>query len=213
MLSAVSSPLRLLIYDARTDLGDKALRSTWAAGARVYRGLGRVDAFHGASSWPDALEFLGQYEPDRPIGEVQYWGHGNWGRVLIGADALTRASFDPGHSHRPGLERFKQRLLPDGASLVWLRTCEAFGAHAGQRFAKRLADELRARVAGHTYIIGPFQSGLHGLRPGQEPRWSPEEGLLQGTADRPSRARQSSPFAPHTIQFMQNGFPEGWFDA
>lgn len=207
----MTGPLRLLVYDARTDLGDKALRSTWAAGARIYSSLGRIDAYYGAKSWLDALEFLKTYEPGRPIGQLQYWGHGTWGRVVIGVDSLSSASFDAGHKHREALDGFKQRLVP-GESLVWLRTCEAFGAKVGQDFASRLAGELDARVAGHTYIIGPFQSGLHALRPGDRPKWSAEEGMVDGTGDNPGRARQSTPFAPHTIQFMRNSFPERWYD-
>ena len=201
-----------MIYDATPGTNDKLLRASWAAGARLYRAMGRVDRFHGASSWSDAFAFVASLSSGREIAEIQYWGHGRWGRAMIGDDVLSARSFDRDHVHRPGLDRVRERLLPRGESLIWFRTCETFGADSGQRFASRLTDELGARAAGHTYVIGPFQSGLHGLRPGALPRWSAEEGLCAGTAGDPAQALMSTASAPNTIHFMNNAFPEAWFD-
>src|SRR5204862_4178123 len=110
---------------------------------------------------------------------------------------------------RSVLAGVRDRLAPD--ALVWFRSCEVFGARAGHDFAQHLADFLGARVAGHTYIIGYHQSGLHGLAPGMRPDWSPEEGLLEGTADEPRRARWSKPWAPHTITALAGRIPTKWF--
>jgi hypothetical protein len=94
---------------------------------------------------------------------------------------------------------------------VWFRCCEVFGAHRGIDFAQRLADFLGVRVAGHTYVIGWHQSGLHGLSPGVRADWSPSEGLVEGTPDAPVKARWSVPWAPHTISCLSNTVPAGWF--
>src|SRR5437762_849941 len=83
-----------------------------------------------------------------------------------------------------------------GRALVWLRTCEAFGADDGQAFAARLADTLGARVAGHTFIIGAVQSGLRTLAPGSRPTWSSAEGIAEGTPAQPIRAHGSGILRP-----------------
>jgi hypothetical protein len=211
-LPEVTSPLRLLVYDRtcgpppRLPVG---LSTAWRTGSWLYRGLGRLDAAAGVASWREALEFLAGHAPTRPLAEVQYWGHGRWGRVLCDREPLDATVLGPAHPLHGLLGAVKERLLPE--ALVWLRTCEAFGTHAGQDFARRLADGLGVRVAGHTHIIGFFQSGLHGLRPGELPAWSPEEGLAEGTASAPVRAHDSSPLAPRTITCLHGRVPEGWF--
>lgn len=204
--------LRLLVYDATPGVHDRLLRRSWATGARLYRSLGWIDRFHGASSWADALSFLGRVEPGESIAEIQYWGHGRWGRVLIGDDTLEIGSLSSRHAHRDAFERLRSRMLPEGRSLVWFRTCETFGAEVGHRFASALVESLDARAAGHTYVIGALQSGLHGLRPGESPRWSTEEGLERGTGAAPLGALSSTRDAPHTLHFMNHSVPEPWFD-
>lgn len=201
--------LRLLVYEGNPKNGEKALRSSWAAGARLYRTLGRVDRFFGARNWIEALEWCAAH--GGPIAELQFWGHGRWGQALLGEDALSSASFTAPHAHRPGLDALRDRLLPNGESLVWFRTCETFGALRGIVFAKTLTRELKTRAAGHTYVIGALQSGLHGLRPGVAPHWSPAEGLARGTPDDPKSALPSSPTANNTVHFMTSAVPEAWF--
>ncbi|MCA9489590.1 MAG: hypothetical protein KC621_06690, partial [Myxococcales bacterium] len=80
----------------------------------------------------------------------------------------------------------------------------------GRRFARDFADHQGVAVAGHTYVIGPFQSGLHLLRPGAEPHWTPDEGLCEGTPSRPIRARWSRWSEPHTITCLHGAVPPGW---
>ena len=202
---------RLLIYDATPPRGDAWLRRSWAVGARLYRSLGRVDAVHGATSWGDAFRWLAR-RPSRPIRELQYWGHGRWGRVMIGNDIFSEESLCAGHPHFTSLEALGERWLPDAGSLVWFRTCETFGAERGKRFAQRLTDTCGVRAAGHTYVIGVLQSGLHGLGPGVIPRWPSDEGLKRGTGAAPTEAWPSSASAPHTIHFMNGSIPSAWFE-
>lgn len=199
--------MRVLVYD-RTCVGRVGgMSRVWAAGAALYRRLGRIDAAHGVASWDEALRWLAA----RPaaIRELQYWGHGRWGRAFVGEDALDASVLAPGDPRRAALEAVRERLAPD--PLVWFRTCETFGARRGIDFAERLADFLGARVAGHTFVIHHYQSGLHGLAPGCRADWSADEGLAAGTPDDPRRARSSAPWAPRTITSLSGRVPDAWF--
>src|SRR5262249_25761420 len=159
---------------------------SWQYGSHLYRGLGRVDATFGATSFADAFRWLATHEPSRPISELQFWGHGKWGRIFVEGESLDRGVGRGGHAPHAGVRGAPERLSDD--ALLWFRTCEAFGASAGHDFAAALADATGARVAGHTFIIGFLQSGLHLLCPGERPSWSRTEGLAAGTADAPERA-------------------------
>jgi hypothetical protein len=204
-------PLHLMVYDRTCVKRGIGLSTAWSAGAALYRGLRRFDAALGATCWQQALTWLATYEPSRPIGEIQYWGHGRWGRALVAEDAFDARVLKVGHRLHPALVAVRDRLLPNGEALIWLRTCEAFGATAGLDFAARLADTFGARVAGHTFIIGALQSGLRTLAPGCRPTWSPAEGLAEGTADAPIRAFGSALSHPRTISFLSNEVPGPWF--
>jgi hypothetical protein len=202
-----------MVYD-RTCLSGRArvgLSTAWAAGSVLYRGAGRLDATYGATSWDDALRWLATVDGARPIETIQYWGHGRWGRVMIDRDALSASALSPAHRLAPRLAAVRERLVPGGRALLWLRTCEAFGASAGLDFAARLADHLGARVAGHTFVIGALQSGLRALRPGHRPDWSAEEGILRGTPDAPEVAFASGVRRPRTVTCLTNEVPEAWF--
>jgi hypothetical protein len=204
--------LRLLVYDRTCGGGPGGafgLSTAWSTGASLYRGLGRIDAALGVSSWDEGLSWLAGYDGSAPIAEVQYWGHGRWGLAKVAGDALDASALAPRHPLRRRLDAVRERLAPD--ALVWFRTCETFGAAPGQDFARRLADHLGARVAGHTFIIGFHQSGLHGLSPGTAPDWSPAEGLAEGTPAAPLRARWSTPVAPNTITCLAGRVPARWF--
>ena len=193
--------MRVVVYD-RTCVRDRGrLSPIWALGARLYRRLGRVDAVHGVASWEEAFAWLASHET---ISELQYWGHGKWGRAFVREDVLDATRI-------PQLAAVRERLAPD--ALVWFRTCETFGAHAGHDFAQRLADFLGARVAGHTYVIGFHQSGLHGLAPGTRPHWPADEGLLEGSPQAPERARWSKPWAPNTITALTGQVPARYFST
>lgn len=198
--------LRLVVYDATGHGGhwyQSLLTTSWRVGVGLYRHYPRVlraDATWAATSWIDAFAWLASVEPQRPIAEIQYWGHGHPGRVLIAKDAL-----DVGALRGPlqvDIAAVAARL--SSTSLVWLRTCGAFGGERGQAFAQALSSTFRCRVAGHTHVIGPLQSGLHSLAPGQTPSWSTSEGLDDG------RMLPSTPWAPHTITCFDGAIPAGW---
>ena len=197
--------VRLMVYDATAG----ALSRAWRAGAVLYRALGRLDATYGARTWEEALAWIARHDD---IAEVQYWGHGKWGSVLVDRAPLDARSLVPGQAHHAALADVRARLAPD--ALVWLRTCEAFGARAGHDFAAALSEFFaprRARVAGHTYVIGALQSGLHGLAPGARPDWPLDEGLAEGTPEAPLRAHASSPKAPNTITCFDGAVPDELF--
>ena len=203
------TPLRLLVYDAtQATRSPRALGLAWQAGSHLYRGLGRIDAAFGARSWSDALGFLSTCEAKRTIGEIQFWGHGKWGRALIDGESFDRRSLADSHALRPGLTALRERL--ESNALVWFRTCETLGARAGQDFARALADHLGVRVAGHTFVIGFFQSGLHSLAPGTSATWSPGEGLASGTPEHPLTAFASGPTRPNTVTCFDGAIPVGF---
>jgi hypothetical protein len=200
------TPLRLLVYDAmQARRPPRLLGWSWRVGARLYEARGLLDRSYAATSFEGALDFLARAE--RPIGEIQFWGHGKWGRILIERESFDRSALAPGHRLHAKLQAVRERLAPD--ALIWLRTCETLGARPGHDFARALADFTGARVAGHTFVIGYFQSGLHALSPGQLPSWDPTEGLAAGTADRPERAHASSPTEPNTITCFTGRLPDG----
>jgi hypothetical protein len=207
----MSDPLRLLIFD-RTCRGGAwpglGLSHAWRAGAALYRGLRRLDHCLGASSWQEALEWLATVDETRPVGEIQFWGHGKWGLARIGAEPLDRGCLEDGHRLSPLLRAIRRRMVPD-RGLWWFRTCETLGAAPGHDFARAWSDFFGVAVAGHSFIIGFYQSGLHRLRPGEVPGWSPEEGLRRGTPAAPEEALPSRPWAPNTITCLQGSIPDG----
>jgi hypothetical protein len=201
--------LRLILFDRtcvnRLGLG---LSRVWSAGTGLYASLGRSDAAYGARSFRDALDWLSTVRPDRPIAEVQFWGHGKWGRLFIANEVLHRGALTPGAEHHAPLAALRERLTDD--ALFWFRTCETFGADAGGDFARAWTDFFGCPAAGHTFVIGYWQSGLHLLRPGVIPHWPSAEGLVQGSPARPERAAPSMPGAPNTITCLAGRVPQGW---
>ena len=205
----MSEGLRLIVYDrTQRRRAPRALGYSWQYGTHLYRALGRVDAAYGARDFGGALRYLTTYEPEQPIRELQFWGHGKWGKIFVDRDALDRSVLSPGHRYHDLFRAFRRRLAPN--ALLWFRTCETLGARSGQDFAQALGDATGARVAGHTYVIGFFQSGLHCLRPGDAPAWSATEGLSCGTAEAPEQAHGSTPDAPNTITCLDGKIPDGF---
>ena len=202
------TPLRLLVYDATCTGGrlPVGLTHSWIAGQYLYAGLGRFDGARGVRSWAEALEWLGSF--DRPIGQVQYWGHGKWGRVLVDRDVLDASALVPGHALHPALVKVRERLTDD--ALWWFRTCDAFGARVGHDFAERWTDFMGCDAAGHTFIIGVWQSGLHRLSAGVRPHWDVAEGIREGTPEVPVRSTWSRLRAPNTISCLAGAIPAGW---
>ena len=205
----MSDPLRLVIYDAtQRARRPRALGFSWQYGTHLYRALGRVDGAFGARSFQEAFAWLESHQRERPIAELQFWGHGKWGSVFIDREPLDRDLLRPGHRHHAAFNALRERLAPD--ALFWFRTCETLGARPGRDFAASLADATGARVAGHTFVIGFYQSGLHCLHPGVAPHWSDTEGLARGSAAQPELALNSSPSAPNTVTCLTGRIPDGF---
>jgi hypothetical protein len=205
----MSAGLRLVVYDAtQRSRPPRALGLSWHYGTQLYRAFGAVDAAFGARSFDEALAWLSGYRGARPIAELQFWGHGKWGAIFVDREVLDRSVLQPNHRLHGAFQGFRERLEPN--ALLWFRTCETLGATRGQDFAQALGDATGARVAGHTFVIGFFQSGLHCLAPGRRPLWSGEEGLAQGSAASPERALPSLPNAPNTITCLQSAIPDGF---
>ena len=201
--------VKWMIYDqtcTRTGRAPLGLTHSWMAGARVYGALGRLHAWRGVSSWEDALAWLA--EGDEPLDEIQFWGHGNWGLVRIDGQRLDVAALVSGHPLHAGLERVRERMSPGGQ--WWFRTCDTLGSARGHDFARRWTDFFARPVAGHTHVIGPWQSGLHRLQPGASPHWDAMEGVAQGTAEAPRRSTWSAPGRPNTIHCLRSRVPDGW---
>lgn len=179
------------------------LSHAWSAGGVLYNALGRIDAWHGAASWAEGLAWLLEASARRPISEIQFWGHGEWGGLWIDEELLTAAALRPDHALHAHLAALKARLVPGGEALWWFRSCDVFGTRTGHDFARAWTRFFGCRAAGHTYTINILQSGLHVLEPGAEPTWPETEGVVPGL----SHARSSHLLAPRTITCFHNAIP------
>jgi hypothetical protein len=199
--------MRLVVYDRTQTRPGLApgLSSIWRAGTRLYSLRGLADASLPAGSWSEAFDWLANVRPGERISEIQLWMHGLWGDARIGDDVFDRRSLVRGSERLAPLARIRARLAP--GALFWFRTCQTFGAEKGQRFVSALAETLGCRIAGYTYIIGWWQSGLHVLAPGEKPTWPTNEGVAGGTPAAPTQALWSTPFEPRTITCLDGRLP------
>lgn len=216
-------PLRLMIYDATdnavefdvngpdVDGGEfvvpLGLTHSWIAGGALYRAARWVDQCVGVASWDEALDWLTTHTAPRRIASVQIWGHGGPGVSVLGGMGLTARSARGG-GHEARLRMIGQRMTPDG--VWWFRNCGVFAGVPGHNFARAFSSVLGARVAAHTHIIGPLQSGLHTCGPGEEPRWPLTEGIAEGLPERPLALRWSMPWSPNTVTMFHARVPERW---
>lgn len=193
--------LRLMLYD-RTCRGRgpiPGLSHAWSAGGVLYKRLGRIDAWYGAASWAEGLDWL--LGAEEPIAEIQFWGHGEWGGLWIDEELLTITALAPAHPMHARLADLRGHLADN--ALWWFRSCDVFGTQTGHDFARAWTRFFGCRAAGHTYTINILQSGLHLLEPGAEPTWPVTEGVVPGL----SHAAESSIFAPRTITCLHNAIP------
>lgn len=196
-----AKPLRLMIYDATQRTG---LSQSWFIGGALYERLRWLDDCAGFNSWEDALSWVidRSLKSSQKIAQIQFWGHGNRGAAYLNGEALNE--------HACASQRWSKLLgevrwhLAPGAS-IWFRTCGTFGGERGHAFARNWAMGMGCRIAGHTHVIGPFQSGLHSLMPHQRPHWSQHEGYEVG-----GDMTVSSPWAPNTITCLNGSIPSGW---
>lgn len=184
------------------------LTHSWFAGGRLYRMFGAIDDCRGFSNWDDALDWIAYYDDEkRPISQIQIWGHGSPGKSWMKGEPLHRDSVTKGR-HELVLRQIADRMTDDG--LIWFRNCSVACGEKGREFMKAWANELDVRIAAHTHVIGAFQSGLHSLGPGEEPRWPATEGINEGVPERVISCRNSMPWAVNTIFMLQGHVPENW---
>jgi hypothetical protein len=188
---------RIMLYDATDSKG--WLTRSWAFGAQLYRTFRALDEIYPVYSWTEALNIIAESEAT----EVQFWGHGGPGCALIGEEYLNSRSLKPQHSHYQLLTDAAQSMGP--SATWWFRTCSTFHGASGKHFGQELAQLMGCRIAAHTHIIGPFQSGLHTLQPGQVPQWSDEEGLGSD-----GKILMSMPWHKNTINCLVGRIPQGW---
>jgi len=193
--------IRLMFYDNTN--WTNGLTQSWFAGGSLYRTLRFIDYVKPVDSWEEALEWLCEVKPDEKISTIQFWGHGSPGSFYINKKRVhvnTKKT-----EHLDGyVDELKERLAED--SMWWFRTCASFHGSEGRVFAQDWSNFFGCSAAGHTYNIGPLQSGLHSIHPGEKPSWSKEEGK-----NRKDGSILGSWFtAPNTITCLRGSIPRGW---
>lgn len=182
------------------------LSHAWSLGGPLYTALGYLDAYYGATSWAQALQWLAEVHAPAPIQEIQFWGHGRWGQAFIAYEALQVDALAEGHPLYEPLRKVAARLTHTPRATWWFRTCETFATEAGHNFAVKFAQTLGCRVAGHTHVIGAVQSGLCVLEPGDAPAWPAEQGIKRDASGQPF-SEPSRMRAPNTITFLRGKLP------
>lgn len=196
------SGIRVMTYDS-TDWAGNSLTKSWFAGGKLYKFFRALDVVKPVTSWKEAFSWLNTVDPGKKIDMWQFWGHGSPAKVYVNGGSVGLDLLAQNHEFHADLVALKARLHPQ--SLVWFRSCETFNGPNGKKFAKDLADFLGCTVAAHTFIIGPFQSGLHSVRPGQEPSWPDGEGC-----DANGRGQVSMPWYTNTVTCLTGNVPKGW---
>lgn len=185
--------MRVLLFDETAG----ALSWVWRNTAWV----GGFDAVVPARSWHGALLELERltHQSDKRVLHLQFWGHGQSGRPLIGGTRL----------HSLGDLRAAARLAY--GSEVWWRACDVFSRASGADFALQAVYETQgAAHVGHTRVVSwpwpMLQSGGYGLRSGEDVWWDPYEGVADD-----GRSLGSHPLAPHTTLVTQMQVPRAWW--
>jgi hypothetical protein len=193
--------LDIMFYDS-SDWAGEQLRFSWITGGKFYQLFRGIEQHSGFDSWIEALKWLCSVEPNKKINSIQFWGHGSPGRVWINGEALSARSVLASSEHRKFLLDLSDRLDED--AVVWFRSCNVFTGHEGKLFAVTMSKILNCKIAAHTYIVGPWQSGLHTIKPDEKPSWSVEEGM-EG-----EKRLWSMPWSPNTVFCLTNKIPKEW---
>lgn len=185
--------MKVTVYDANPGVGFNQwfLKTSWLVGCWLQKLFGAVDAYYGATSWENAIQWLA-LQP-APLSSIQYWGHGSPGCVYLAQKNIVPLGF------------YALRDSVTSKTVIWFRTCSTFQGARGQHFAMALADLLQCTVAGHTRIIGPLQGGLHTHVAAQSPSWPVSEGELPKSW-LPSWIRGGN----NTVTCLATKIPQGW---
>jgi hypothetical protein len=186
--------MRVTVYDKNPGPGFSQwfLKISWFLGCWIQRLFGAVDAYYGAASWDDALDWLAK-QP-KPLLSIQYWGHGSPGTVWLAGASVNRSVFG--------------KIIPSvkPETVLWFRTCSTFQGQAGHDFSKYLTELLNCTVAAHTRIVGVFQGGLHTRKPKQEPSWPLSEGEFKDS----KLAKMGLKWGTNTVFCLATKIPKGW---
>jgi len=185
-----------------------SMTQKWVVGGLLYRMLRSIDYCEGFPSWGAALKWIAEFQPDMPISQIQYWGHGSPGKARLGHEALQKHSLATGQPYAKLFERIKTRFTEDTS--IWFRVCTLFAGEEGREFGRRWANRLGCRIVAHTHVIGWYQSGGHIIRPGEEADWDPMEGILKGTPNRIKKAVWSERGLVNTINCLNGNIPTYW---
>jgi hypothetical protein len=196
----------VMFYDASKWAGEQ-LRLSWITGGHFYKMFRSLEEVKGCLGWHEALEYLISVQPERKIDSIQFWGHGSPGTVWINGETLNMRSLLASSKHRALLLKLKERLSSD--SVVWFRSCNVAATSEGQLFMQSLANILGCRIAAHTFIVHPWQSGLHTVGPGEEPDWPVDEGVSVNK-DGSLKMLISKPWSPNTVFCLTSKIPKGW---
>lgn len=186
--------MRVAVYDANPGPGiwQWFLCLTWQIGCALHKLFGKLDDYHAATSWDDAMAWL--LKQPGPLASVQYWGHGSPALIWLGGQASNEVLW----------VKLKPQVTP--TTVVWFRVCSVFQGREGHIFAKRLAAGLGCTIAAHTRVIGVFQSGLHTCREGVPLSWSQEEGEFPKSIWAYLGLKRGN----NTIFCLRSTIPPGW---
>jgi hypothetical protein len=165
MVSVNNFGARVLLVDASAY---DPLRLTWRVGHLISSSQRFTHRLY-VHSWDEAMQRLCAIAAEEKLSELQFWGHGAPGRVLIGHHALDAAYLQSSALFQRwvAMEPFRSSPSP----LVWFRTCETMRGDAGRSLAELLCGLLRCRVAGYTQYIHVLQRGLVVASPTEPARW------------------------------------------
>lgn len=204
----MSNTIRVMFYD-KTRWAGEELVSSWWAGGHVYKFFRKIDICKGVESWEEALDWMLSLDSTKKISMIQFWGHGSPGNVFINGDAINTNVLRSNHPLHLKFQALKKKLTDQ--SVIWFRSCTVFQGSKGSFFAKRWAQFFNCKIAGHTFVVGPWQSGLHTLVPDQEPYWPLDEGVAEeGKGWNGSASQMSGPFQTNTIFCLRGDIPTQW---
>ena len=152
----------------------------------------------GASNWDDAITKIidactSIKRNGKPLGVIQFWGHGMPGVPMMGEHRLSYPAFkDNSSSLYARLCQMRDLISP--ATYLWFRCSSFFSGEMGRNAVEHFTNFFRCKLVGHTHKIGFIQSGCYVVDIKDKPRWPVTD------------AAQSFFYEPNTI-LATNFFP------
>lgn len=192
---------------AQALIHDEAKRGSltwwWKIGSILQMAKQNADIVIEAEDWEGALANVLDEANGKRINNLQFWGHGNAGRMYMNGVPVTVNNFSLTNK-RNLIDDFlhELRLLLSPSSYVWFRGCSCFFGETGQRFALGARDFFNCNIVSHTYIIHALQSGTHILGPGDQISWTTSEG---GVTEETGMSKLGEPNTILATQFWPGG--------